>query len=125
VIYFDLFSIIENLFAISKQPWYSEIFAKFSFLMISIKIFFLSLFTKLNNPLGRLKVAFIYQFIALIGGVIINLLLNEFILSSQHIPSLTKIIFMALPYTLSVIMFFQMRRIYTDIDFHEDKYMQK
>lgn len=119
----DIFFIIESILNISKQPWYSIFFAQFSFILISVKIIFLTLFTKLNDPLGRYKVALIYQLIGLVFGVVLNVVLNDFILPSQNIEPKLKILYSLLPYTINAIMFIAMNRIYTDRNFREDKYL--
>lgn len=119
----DIFFIIESILSISKQPWYSVFFAQFSFVLISVKIIFLTLFTKLNDPLGRYKVALIYQLIGLMFGVILNAILNDFILPSQNIGTELKILYSLLPYTLNLVMFVAMNKIYSDANFREDKYL--
>lgn len=119
----DMFSIIENLLKISKQPWYSVFAAQVSFVMISIRIIFLSLFTRLNNPFGRYRVALIYQLFGLVFGVVLNVILNDLILPSQNISSELKILYSLLPYLINVVIFVAVRRVYTDKNFREDKYL--
>lgn len=119
----DMFSAIASLVKISKQPWYSVFIAQFSFVMISVKIIFLSLFTPLNNPFGRYKVALIYQFTGLVFGVVLNVILNDLVLPSQNINQELKTLYSLLPYLINIIIFVAMGRVYADKNFREDKYL--
>lgn len=119
----NMLSVIENLLEISKPPWYSVFAAQVSFVMISVRIILLSLFTRLNNPFGRYKVALIYQILGLAFSVVLNVLLHDLILPSQNISVELKTLYSLLPYVINVMVFFIMRRVYTDKNFREDKYL--
>ena len=80
IVYGNFFNIIDDMIGISKQPWYTGIFTKLSFIMISVNMTVRSLFTKLNNPWGRFKAAFVTQFIGFIGVFILSFIFNSFIL---------------------------------------------
>ncbi|MGI0041940.1 MAG: hypothetical protein ACRD94_08265 [Nitrosopumilaceae archaeon] len=116
----DFFGIIDNLLTISQQPWYSFYLAKFSFLMIFIKITFLSLFTTKNNPTGRFIAAFVTQFFGLIGTVILYMIsgISENLITEPQMKTIIAII----PYTISIVIFLTIRGIYEMEYFDEKKF---
>lgn len=119
-----LFPIIDNLIKLSEQPWYAEILAKYSFVGISIRIIFLSLFTSLNNPFGRFIAAFRVQLVGLVGSVVMHMILNGFIIPSQNINSTTKFIFELLPFAFNIVIFFSVKKIYEEKKFDERRYFR-
>lgn len=121
---FDLFSIIENLAKSSGQIWYAEILAKYSFIAVSIRIIALTLFTKLENPIGRFRAAFAVQLIGFIGGIIMHSLLNNFINPSPNIDSTIKFTYSLLPFAVNAIIFVALKRIYEDEDFDEKEFFR-
>ncbi len=121
----NFFSIIENLIRSSDQPWYVEILAKYSFAMISVKLFFLSLFTKKNNILGRFRAAFATQLGGFVGGIILHILLNSFIKISTTIPEDTKFIYGLLPFVVNLVVFAIMHRIYNQEKFNDKEFFNE
>lgn len=119
-----LFSIIDNLIKSSEQPWYAAILTKYSFVAVSIRIIFLSLFTRLNNPFGRFKASFYLQMIGFIGGIVMYSLLNGFINPSPNIDSVTKFTYGLLPFAFNIIIFFAVKQIYKEKKFDEDKFFR-
>ena len=116
----DFFGIIDNLLFTSNQPWYSFFLVKFSFLMIFVKIIFLSLFTTRKNLPSRFIAAFVTQFVGFIGTIILHMLSNV----SQNLitdPQM-KAIVIVLPYTISIVMFLVIRGIYEKEDFDLEKF---
>jgi len=114
----NLFGIVDNLLTISQQPWYSFYLAKFSFLMIFIKITFLALFTTKNNPTGRFAAAFMFQFLGLIGTIIIHMFSNvtENLITDPQMKTIVSI----LPYTISLMIFLVVRVIY-EVEYFDEK----
>lgn len=119
-----LFPIIDSLIQSSGQPWYADVLAKYSFVAISIRIIFLSLFTCLNNPLGRFKVVFSLQLTSVIGNGIIHYILNWFINPSPNINQITKSALDLFPFLLNIVVFFSVRQIYNMRRFDEDQFFQ-
>ena len=120
----SLFPIIDSLIKSSGQPWYADILAKYSFAAISIRIIFLSLFTRLNNPLGRFKAVFSLQLISFIGSVVIHSLLTGFINPSPNISQITKSILDLFPFLVNIVVFFAVRQVYNMERFNEDQFFQ-
>lgn len=118
----SLFPIIDNLIKSSGQSWYSDVLAKYSFVAISIRVIFLSLFTRLNNPLGRFKAVFSLQLISFIGSVVMHSLLNEFINPSTNINQITKSTLDLFPFLVNVVVFFAVRQVYSMKRFDEDQF---
>lgn len=125
IILFAIFPVIDNLIQSSGQAWYAGILTKYSFLAISIKIIFLSLFTNLNNPVGRFKAVFSIQLIGFIGGVIMHTLLNGMINPSSNIDSGIKFIYGLLPFVVNAVIFFATSKIYKQGYFDEDEFFQQ
>jgi hypothetical protein len=124
IILFAIFPVIDNLIQSSGQAWYAGILAKYSFLAISIKIIFLSLFTNLNNPVGCFKAVFFLQLLGFIGGVIIHTLLNGMINPSPNIDSGIKFTYGLLPFFVNAVIFFATSKIYKQRHFDEDKFFR-
>lgn len=116
----NFFGIIDNLLTKSQQPWYSFYLAKFSFLMIFIKIISLSLFTDKNNPAGRFVASFAVQLISLIGAVVIHMTTNSFedLVTEPQMKTLMSIS----PYILSIMIFLIIRGIYETEYFDEKRF---
>ena len=72
----NFFVVIDNLLIVSNQPWYSFLLVKFSFLMIFVKIIFLSLFTTKKNLPSRFIAAFVTQLTGFIGTIILHTFSN-------------------------------------------------
>lgn len=119
-----LFPIIDNLIKLSEQPWYAAILTKYSFVAVSIRIIFLSLFTRLNNPFGRFKAAFSVQIIGFIVGVVMYSILNGFINPSPNIDSVTKFISGLLPFAVNILIFSVAKWIYREENFDEDEFFR-
>ena len=119
-----LFPIIDNLTKSSDQPWYTGILAKYSFLAVSIRIVFLSLFTRLNNPLGRFKAALVLQLLGFIGGVVMHSLLSGFIYPSPNINPILKSTYGLLPFVVGIVIFVVVRQVYRLEYFDEDEFFQ-
>jgi hypothetical protein len=120
----SLFPIIDSLIKSSEQPWYAVILTKYSFVAVSIRIIFLSLFTNLNNPMGRFKAAFSLQLIGFIGSVVIHSLLSGFIDPSQSIDPIIKSIYGLLPFAVNIVVFVAVRQVYNIRHFNEDEFFQ-
>lgn len=120
-----LFPIIDNLIKSSDQTWYADILAKYSFVAVSIRIIFISLFTNLNNPLGRFKAAFILQLVGFIGGAVMHSLLSGFVYTSPNINPIIKSTYGLLPFVVGIVIFVAVRKVYTMKYFDEDKFFSK
>lgn len=120
-----LFPVIDNLIKSSEQPWYAVILAKYSFVAVSVRIIFISLFTSLNNPLGRFKAAFSLQLIGFIGSIIIHSLLSGFIDPAQNINSITKSLYGLMPFVVNMVVFVAVRQVYNMKYFDEDEFFQR
>lgn len=120
----SLFPIIDSFTKSSDQPWYTGILAKYSFVAVSIRMIFISLFTRLNNPLGRFKAAFIFQLFGFIGGVVIHSLLSGFIYPSPNINPIIKSTYGLLPFVVGIVIFVAVRQVYTMEYFDEDEFFQ-
>ncbi|MEM3065494.1 MAG: hypothetical protein QW177_09020 [Candidatus Nitrosotenuis sp.] len=114
----NFFGIIDNLLTVSQQPWYSFYLAKFSFLMIIIKIISLSLFTTKNNTAGRFVAAFVVQFISLVGIVVLHMISNSF--ENLVTDTQMKTAMVILPYVLSIASFLIIRGIY-EVEYFDSK----
>lgn len=120
----SLFPIIDNLIKSSDQRWYAGILTKYSFVAVSIRIIFLSLFTSLNNPLGRFKAAFSLQLIGFIGSVVIHSLLSGFIDPSPNINPIIKSTYGLLPFAVNIVVFVAVKQVYNIRYFDEDEFFQ-
>jgi len=120
----SLFPIIDNLIKSSDQPWYVGILTKYSFVAVSIRIIFLSLFTNLNNPMGRFKAVFSLQLIGFIGSVVIHSLLSGFIDPSSNISPIIKSTYGLLPFAVNIVVFVAVRQVYNIRYFDEDEFFQ-
>ena len=114
----DFFGIIDNLLTISQQPWYSFYLAKFSFLMIFIKIAILSLFTTKDNLSRRFIAAFAVQFGGLVGTVVVHMISNvtENVITDPQMKTIVAII----PYIISIGIFLIIRVIY-EVEYFDEK----
>jgi len=114
----DFFGVIDNLLTLAEQPWYSFYLAKFSFLMIFVKIILLSLFTTKNNPTGRFIAAFVTQLIGLILTVVLHMSSNIFenLISDPQMKTLVAI----LPYIFSLMIFLIIRGIY-EVEYFDER----
>lgn len=117
IIYGNFFDTIDTMIELSQQPWYMEISAKISFLMIPLRIVSLSLFTKLDHMTERYIAAFVTQLVGLVGSTVINSILNGFIKTLPNIDSTLVIIYSLLPYTLTLIIIAMMHYIYSKKNF--------
>jgi len=116
----DFFGIIDNLLESAQQPWYSFYLAKFSFLMIFVKIISLSLFTKKQNTAGRFIAAFVVQFVGFVGSIVLHMITNSFenLITDPGMKTWIPI----LPYTVSIAVFLTIRGIYEVRYFDERKF---
>ena len=116
----DFFKIIDTMLVNSEQPWYSFYLAKFSFLMIFVKISSLSLFTRKNKAVWRFIAAFTTQFLGFTGIVIINTVTNLF--EETITDPQMKMMVLAMPYGVSLVAFLIIRGIYEVRSFNEKKF---
>ena len=118
----DFFGIIDNLLKSAQQPWYSIYLAKFSFLMIFVKIISLSLFTRKQNTTGRFIAAFTVQFVGFILILVAHLVTDSFekIITDPEMKTWIAI----LPYIFSIAVSLIMRAIYAVRDFDVRKFFR-
>ncbi len=119
-----LFPLIDNLIKSSDQPWYVAILTKYSFVAVTIKIVFLSLFTDLNNPIGRFKGALYLQLVGFIGSVMIHSILSGFIIPSPNISPINKSIYGLVPFAVNIVIFAAVNRVYKMRYFDERQFFQ-
>lgn len=124
IVHGGFFNMIDTVIELSNQPWYSGIITKFSFLMVSVNMVIRSLFTKLNNPWGRFKAAFVTQLVGFIGTLIVTPIFNNFIKGS-NIPTGTQFILGLMPFTISIAVMLTIRYIYNIGYFDEKKFFGK
>lgn len=120
-----LFPVIDNLNKSSEQPWYTAILTKYSFVAVSIRIIFISLFTNLDNPLGRFKAALSLQLISFVAGVVMHSLLSGFIYPSPNISPILKFTYGLLPFAVNTVVFVVVKQVYERRDFNEDEFFQQ
>jgi len=112
IVYVNFFEVIDGIIEISSLPWYTGITAKISFLLISVRIVSLSLFTKSNNMLDRFVAAFVTQLFGLIGSIVIISIRDTIVSLSPDIEWPLQIFYFFLPYVVTVGVMITMNHIY-------------
>ena len=118
--YADFFGIIDTILESAQQPWYSFVLARFTFLMVFVKIIALSLFTKKQNAIDRFIASFAVKLVGFVTIIIANMLSDSFVNMTED-PD-TKTLIVLFPYLISLMIALVIRGIYAKNTFSAKKF---